>query len=200
MSSEQGVRPGARVNHRARSSCEASPFVSPSLRGIERYDPLVSPSLRGIERYDPPAMLGANRARSIVRRVSTSRGHVRFGAARLVLTVRTKFTPTPRALIVAARIDATPLATASFVENFSLAHNRARDGINDGTVRNESTPRMRAESIPPITQSTSRQESSSRVTPSRLTVLSPLFPRARPSRSDRTSVGCKSREDQGGPQ
>lgn len=186
MSSEPGIPLGARDGTVSRSSSIA--------RRVAR------PSSGRIVRCDDPMTSCDHDARSTVRRSRAPRERVRITAARGVLAARRFLSPTPRALVVAAPSDATRRATASFVENFSLAEERASDGINHVTVRDESTPRVRTESIPPITQSTGRQESSSRVTPSRLTVLSPMFPRARPSRSDRTSVGCRTSEDQGGPQ
>ena len=185
MSAEPAVLLGARVIDRARSSREKSPFVLPSSRGIDR--------------CVPSTTRDARHARSFVRRASERRERARITAARLVLSTRTNSAPTSHGRVVAARKEATRRATASFVENLALAVERVSGGINHDTVRNESNPRVRAASILPTTQTRGRQESSSRVTPSRLAVLSPMFPRARPSRSDRTSVGCSSREDQGGP-
>ena len=132
-------------------------------------------------------------------RASARRARVCDTAAHLVLFTRKDSSMTSHAPVVAARSESTRRATASFVENFSLAVEPVSDGIKHGTVRNETEPRMRAEIILPTTQLRGRQKSSSRVTPSRHAVLSPILPRTRPSRSDRTSVGCRSREDQGGP-
>jgi len=129
--------------------------------------------------------------------------HVRAApTARCVLVELENF-PRPRcAPVVAARTRAEVREPASFVEKFALAETRASGGINHGTVRNESTPRMRAASILPITHTKGRQESSSRVTPSRLAGLSSMsmWSTAQPSRSDRISEGCRTSEDQGGPQ
>jgi hypothetical protein len=190
MSSERGVRPGPRASDLARAFGEPFPFVSPSSDEIER--------------CDPSAMLIARHARSLARRAGASIERAPTTTARLMLPAsciaRSHAASTPRARVVAERSDGRCRATASFVENFSLAHMRASDGIKHGTVRNESTPRVRSVSNPPITQSTVRQETSPRVTPSRLTAPSPMFPGAWLSRSDQTSVGCNSREDQGGPQ
>lgn len=190
MSSERGVHRPARARDSARCGDGSS---APD-----------SPSSGGIERCDPPTMLDARCARSLTRRVDASGKPLRAATAHLALSAalsaRDLSASSSRAPIVAARSEGTHRMTASFVDNFSLALMRASDGIKHGTVRNESTPRVRAASNPPITQSTSCRETSSRVRPSRLTVPSPMFPGAWRSRSDRTSVGCMSREDQGGPQ
>jgi hypothetical protein len=105
----------------------------------------------------------------------------------------------PCAPMIAARTGTMLPEPASFAQKFLLAETDGLGGIKHGTVRNESTPRVRAVNILPITHTTGRQESSSRVTPSRLAFLSPMSPTARPPRSDRTSVGCRTSEDQGGP-
>lgn len=120
-------------------------------------------------------------------------------AARPVLRSAGKIVAARRARVVAAPSVSSAELRASFVENFALAEMPAPDGIKHGTARDESTPRVRVESIQPITQSTGRLSTSSRITPSRLAVLAPMSSRARPPRSDRTWIGCKSSEDQGGP-
>jgi len=143
--------------------------------------------------------LRAAHARSFALRASARCEHARMTAARLVLVSRNTLAPVPHAPVVAARIESTRRATASFVENFSLAVERVSGGIKHGTIRYETNHRMRVERILPTMLSRGCQESSSRVTPSRHTVLSRTFIRTPQSRSDRTSVGHRSREDQGGP-
>jgi hypothetical protein len=90
---------------------------------------------------------------------------------------------------------------ADFAENFTLASLHDGGGIKLGTVRKRSTPRVRAVSTFPITHTTGRQESSSRVASSRL-FSSPF---AEPPRSDHSEEECRPGEehtrlqDQGGP-
>jgi hypothetical protein len=105
----------------------------------------------------------------------------------------------PRVPVVAERIDGLPRAAAWFMENFALAKVGASSGIKLGTVRNVSTPHMRSASIQPFTKTIGHPTSWSRVTPSRLAVLSSHSPTVGPPRSDRCSAGCSPSEDQGGP-
>lgn len=157
-------------------------------------------SARTRERRVRSASSAHNHAHVAMRRFLPMWAHARnFAAARHVLGAQEKPSSTPRAPVIVGRSDSMPCATASFVENFALAEGRVSSGIKHGTVRNVSTPRVRAASIQPFTRDTGRQELSSRVIPSRLVVLSPLSSTARPPRSDRFSVGCRPSEDQGGP-
>jgi hypothetical protein len=113
---------------------------------------------------------------------------------------RTETAAALRAPVVAAPFASSGLATASFMAKIALALERAAGGINHGTARDVlDSSRASGEHLP-ITQSTVFSFTSSRVTPSRQAALSPTLPRAKPSRSDRISEGCTSREDQGGPQ
>ncbi len=204
--------PGSRDRaHRgARASiAQSNRAMRPASAGTRAADPFARPrrgartSIAQSNRAMRPA---SAETRTRGSRERALRGAARRGAsaARHVLSSyahgETRRATTSRAPVVAARSARTRRVAASFVENFSLALVPARDGIKHGTARNESTPRVRAESILPITQTTRRRTSSPRIKPVRLAVLSPLFPRARPSRSDRTPEGCTSREDQGGPQ
>jgi hypothetical protein len=125
-----------------------------------------------------------------------------FTTARHVLDTTVLFSLRRNARVVAVQTCDVLREPAPFVEKNALAETCALGGIKHGTVRNESTPRVRAASILPITHSTGRQESSSRITPSRLALLSSMSmcSTAQPSRSDRFSDGCRTSEDQGGPQ
>lgn len=183
MSAASGVPPCARTSIHSRESLTRCASFAPSSGEIERCD---SPT-----RDDATRASFARHTRSRIAQATST-------TARVVLVARQIFSWTARARVVAARSEATRRATASFVENFALAGKRVSDGIKHGTVRNETTPRVRAVSILP-TQSTGGQALSSRVTPSRHVVLSPMFLRTRLTRCDRTLVGCRSSEDQGGP-
>jgi hypothetical protein len=153
------------------------------------------------DRRDPPDDDREHEPHAVTRGTLNSRERARIAAtARPVLLMPEEFLVARHAPVIAARTRIVLREPASFVEKFALAEMSASGGIKHGTVRNESTPRLRAASILPITHTTGRQESSSRVTPSRHALLSPMFSTARPSRSDRTSAGCRTSEDQGGPQ
>ena len=133
--------------------------------------------------------------------VTSARAHI-AATARHVLAESESFPLSRHTPIVATRTHAALCEPASFVRKFSLAEKCATGGIKHGTVRKGSTPRERTESILPITHSTGRQGSSSWITPSWLAHLSSMskWPTAQPSRSDRFSDGCRTSEDQGGPQ
>jgi hypothetical protein len=185
---------------RARDSGErpGSPADISSLTGGTPQHDHCDPSAKHSARN--PYQVAARRldSRERARRIATAR-HVLVEPEKFRLT-QAREIPRPSCTpMIAARTRTALRQPASFAEKISLAETDVLGGIKHGTVRNESTPRVRAANILPITHTTGRQESSSRVTPSRLALLSPMSSSARPSRSDRTSVGCRTSEDQGGP-
>jgi hypothetical protein len=148
----------------------------------------------------PGDLSGLRSPETTVTGTSTRRGLATRAAGPPRAARRSHFFAAPRARAIADRFASSALATASFVAKIALALERAGGGINHGTVRNVlDSSRAIGEHLP-ITLSTGFSFTSSRVTPSRQAALSPTIPRAKPSRSDRSSVGCMSREDQGGPQ
>jgi hypothetical protein len=98
-----------------------------------------------------------------------------------------------RAPVIAARTRATVREPASLAEKFALAEARHVGGIKHGTVRNETTPLVRAASIVHLTQ-TRRPEYSLRVASSRLRPS----PDDGPPRSDRRMDECSRHEERTG--
>lgn len=136
------------------------------------------------------------RAREIVSAMTTRE----TTSARCVLSGSSMPRRSSRAPVIADRFVSSALTTASFMEKNALAFEPAGDGINHGTVR-DVLDSSRANGKQPTLHAIDWLSGivvAGHTEPARRSVSD--VPRAKPSRSDRTSVGCTFREDQGGPQ
>ena len=121
-------------------------------------------------------------------------------SARCMLSWSPMLRPSSRAPVIADRFVSSVLTTASFVEKIALALEPAGGGINHGTVR-DVLDSSRANGKQPTHHAIDTLSGivvAGHTEPALRSVSD--VPRAKPSRSDRTSVGCTFREDQGGPQ
>lgn len=134
------------------------------------------------------------------RRVASAASAREVRSARDVLFASPISPASPRTRVIADRSVSSALATASIVGKFALALEPAGDGINHGTVRNvlDSSRANGKQSTLHAIDRSSRIVVAGHTEPARRSACA--VPRTRPSRSDRTSVGCMPREDQGGPQ